>query len=1378
MIRLFFLITIVCLIDSLAAQNKGLVPIFDGKSLDGWNGNIKYWNVEDECIVGHIPANTSLNRNEFLFWNGETADFDLRLKYKISGHQTANSGVQFRSRKSSDGNAIGYQADLDKGDTWAGRIYDEHGRGLILERGTKVSIFNDGSRKESVFRKPEEYRQIVKQDSWNDYRVQGIGNHIRIWINGKLAADLIDDQKGQRDLTGKLALQLHSGPGPVTLQFKDIKMNQLGVTEDEEIIPLVRASRKGVSPSGKNLGFENGTLEGWTAEGEVWKKNPVKGDTVTARGRGQASNHDGDFWVGGYELTESDIPRGNLTSDPFEVTHPWGSFLIGGGSGKNTRVDILNATDNSVIHSASGKQIETMEIEWVDLRKFQNSKIKIKVIDNSSGPWGHINFDDFRFHNKRVSNQALRVSTNPILEHLVPNPAVGQNVDITVLDMWVPEGFKVERIAKEPTVTQPIAFTFDDKGRMWIAEAHAYPRRKPEGEGVDRIIILEDRDGNGSFESKKIFAEGLNLVSGLEVGYGGVWVGAAPYFMFIPDKNQDDVPDGKPEILLDGWGYQDTHETLNSFIWGPDGWLYGNQGVFCRSEIGKPGSKPEERILLRSGVWRYHPIKHEFEIYAIGGSNQWGIDFNEKGHMFITHCRSAWGGGPTTYVVANGHYWNQSNNHHAPFVASGPPSYNPKADGLFRNFLLSSAGYGHGEGGAGKPGSRNIYGGHSHIGSMIYLGENWPSQYRDQLFTHNLHGHQMNRQINQRKGSGYKTIHSGSDHLYAPAPEFIAVDLKYGPHGAVYLIDWSDKQHCHTTNTEIWDRSDGGVFRMSWQKTFSLHSIHLSSLPSGKLVELVTSKNEWMSRMARRILHERQDKSIIPLLQSKIKNTNSVPETLRLLWCLHLLGDTKIYSEFINHDDESVRSWVIHLAYENKTPDFKTIQKLASNDSSAMVRLAIASNLKKLSKDQRWTIGSILAHRVEDVDDAYIPKMIWYSLAQDSLGRESESIELAYATPMKDLSDSIFWFLSKNSKGREDLLKDLVAHRNASDAERLFKLMYEGISTSKNVPVPPSWSVAVTKFQTPKSRSSIDSLSTIFGDQNALSRMRSIVVDNKIPSDQRQAALQSLLNQGDLKILPQLISLLKDNEMQGRAISALSRFNDPLVAESIIPLLSSLNGRARESAMRTLSSQPKSAEALLKAISNGIVDKRLMTSLHARQILNLANPTLADEVNKVWGRVLNQSGDTRTKISKLVNVYDKFDRSKINNAAGKKLYLQLCANCHIIGSEGINLGPELTGAGTNGAQYFIENIVDPNSVIGESFQLNIVTKKDGSVISGMPASVTTDSITIRTLESFITIPQNEIKERNILEQSMMPPGLIDGLSNQQMVDLIGFLVTQ
>src|SRR6476619_6560943 len=244
-----------------------------------------------------------------------------------------------------------------------------------------------------------------------------------------------------------------------------------------------------------------------------------------------------------------------------------------------------------------------------------------------------------------------RLKSSPVLQHLKPNPQAGparNGPEQTVAQMYVPEGFRVELVAAEPDLHQPVAFAWDDRGRIWVIEAYSYPTKRPAGQGLDKIVIFEDRDGDGKFETRKVFAEGLNLASGLEIGYGGVWVGAAPELLFIADRNH---------------------------------------GVFNYARIGKPGRHDKERTELRAGVWRYHPVRHEFEIFANGGSNPWGLDYDEHGQLFMTHCRSYWGRGPTTHVIQGGQFWNQANANYAPFIVATPPADFPG----FRNYLLASA---------------------------------------------------------------------------------------------------------------------------------------------------------------------------------------------------------------------------------------------------------------------------------------------------------------------------------------------------------------------------------------------------------------------------------------------------------------------------------------------------------------------------------------------------------------------------------------------------------------------------------------------------------------------------------------------------------------
>ena len=858
--------------------------LFDGKTLDGWESPAtELWRVEDGCLTGG-DGKIKIPYNDFLCTKASYSNFILHLKIKLTGDPKTgfiNSGIQIRTRRNPTGHEVcGYQCDYGE-PAWYAAIYDEGRRNKLMMKSNMDAL-----------------RPVIHLWDWNDYVMKADGPRIQTWINGVQGVDYVE---AEHDIAsdGIIGIQLHGG-GNTVVQVKDVFIEELPTTPNAPTweslggVDGQRAKFKPATPTGAtaqpagsttagmvlapgvvsieplgqdgkalNLGFETGTLKDWTAEGNAWEGQPVKGDTVVLRKRGQ-SNHVGDYWIGGYEKL-GDKGTGKLTSVSFEVTHPWASFLIGGGKDpKQTRVEIVEEATGKVIHTASGLDVENMRREIVDLRPYSGKRIFLRLVDESTAGWGHVNFDDFVFHDKEpqlvaataakgsvvvaaaagTEDRATRQKESPVLKHLQPNPAkptaiANAAAQQVVAGMMLTPGFQAQLIAAEPDVQQPIAFAIDERGRLWVVEAYAYPNKQPEGQGKDRILIFEDVDGDGTFKKRTVFYEGLNLVSGIEVGFGGVWIGAAPELLFIP-KDAADHP-GKPRVLLDGWGYQDTHETINSFCWGPDGWLYANQGVFNHAMIGKPGTPENERIELRSGVWRYHPIRHEFEIFAHGGSNQWGLDYNSNGHLFMTHCRSFWGGGGTTYVIRNGHFWNQANAHYAPFISNSAPDFAPD----LKNFLPAASKYDDGEGGAGKPGSGAIYGGHAHAGTMIYLGDNWPDSYRDHLFTHNLFGHQVNHQVNVRRGSAYETFPEGFDLWCSPAPDYMAIDLQTGPDGAVYAIDWCDLQHCHNPDPNKWDRTTGRIYRVSWAQTYHPVKVDLGAKTDLELAQLHTHHNDW-----------------------------------------------------------------------------------------------------------------------------------------------------------------------------------------------------------------------------------------------------------------------------------------------------------------------------------------------------------------------------------------------------------------------------------------------------------------------------------------------------------------------------------------------------
>ncbi len=1387
--------------------------IFDGKTLDGWKGEVDRWRVEDGAIVGEIPAGGRLDHNTWLVWEGgQLADFELCLEFRLTGEPAANSGIQFRCQAESVTRVSGYQADLDMGAKWLGRIYDEHGRALLVERGTRVLVQEDGQRVVEPFAAANQYAVLFRERDWNDYRIRACGEHVTIEVNGTLFSELVDRQEGEKDLSGQLAFQLHSGPA-TRIEFRRIRYRKLK-PQDHRVLfktpnnagpnnagPDDAKKDVGVFPKGDdgrplNLGFEDGTLRDWSAKGTAFRGQPVDKDAIASRWPGQTSRKAGHCFIGGFEISQ-DKPVGELVSVPFAVTDPYGSFLFGGGARRSTRCEIVLAeTPDKVIHTAVGADREEMKRVVVDLKAYAGKQIQVRLVDENPGAWGHVNFDDFRFHATKPTHFAQatavassRLDTNPILSQLRRNPAAtaqGSAAAETVRKMHLPAGFIAELIAAEPQVHQPMAFTFDARGRIWVVEGHSYPQKRPQGEGLDRILIFADEDGDGRFESRKVFIEGLNLVSGMEVGHGGVWVGAAPEFMFIADRNHDDKPDSAPQVLLDGFGFQDTHETLNSFIWGPDGWLYGNQGVFNYSRIGKPGTPDADRVEMRAGIWRYHPVRHEFEVFAHGGSNQWGLDFNDVGQLFMTHCRSHWGRGPTTHVIQGAHYWNQANRHYADFVSSIAPAGYP----FLRNYMLASARYGHGEGGAGKPGTRAVYGGHSHVGTMIYLGDNWPDTYRNHLFTHNLHGHQINHQINRRDGSGYNTVHAGNDVFFCEDLRHIGIDLKSGPDGAVYTTDWYDQRLCHNPNIEQWDRTNGRIYRIAYAESFKPVKTNLRELDDRALVQLLLHKNDWYARMARLLLFERTVQGqISPAARRELvqmaRNHPDTPRRLHGLWTLHTTCgiDDTLALELLADADEYVRAWTIQLSTNDRKVS-PTLQSrfvdLAMDDPSSLVRLYLASAMGRVEPETSWRIAEALSQHGEDSQDRNLPLMIWYGVAPLVSHDVDRAFHLAEISQIDSLPHYVQWYLAK---GRGDGLARIVQRLASAQGQQQRDLLEESflaLSDQRNIPMPPGWSDVsggLYRSHDRRVRLLAENLGALFEDAAIYPRKRRLLADRGANLEERRHAFRILSEVSDREALPLFMTLLDDKAFRSDAILTLAGYNEAGVGKALVGRFASFSAKDQTLALNTLTGRESWAHSLLDAIADGQLEKQTVSAYYARQLTNLNSKKLDERLVKLWGKVERSSEETLQEIAKLEKRYREAPLWAFSEREGKKHFEKLCSACHRVDEVGTDIGPKIVGSGSKGTRYIIENIVDPNAVIGADFQMWTILTDDGRLVSGLVEQSNKTAVTIRAQDEKTVVPRADIDEMTEVDQSLMPERMLETLNDRQVIELIKYLHT-
>ena len=1113
------------------------------------------------------------------------------------------------------------------------------------------------------------------------------------------------------------------------------------------------------------MDFETGTLQDWTAQGDAFSGQPVEGDAVAARRSDMKSLHQGRFWIGTFER-KGDKPQGTLTSEAFPVTHPWGSFLVGGGTDLATCVELVRKDPGAVFFRASGLEEENLRRVVVDLKPVQGKEIFIRLVDRNSGGWGHINFDDFRFHTdkpnvpERQSRQAPAELDSVKYAGLPPKEAAAA--------MTVPPGFRVELFAGEPDIRQPIAFCLDDRGRLWVAEAYSYPLRRPEKDSHDRILIFEDTKGDGHFDKKTVFMDNLNLVSGLEVGFGGVWIGAAPNFMFVPVKDGEDKPAGPPQILLDGWGYQDTHETLNTFTWGPDGWLYGCHGVFTHSRVGKPGTPNSQRTPLNAGVWRYHPTKHIFELFAEGTSNPWGLDFDDHGQAFIEACVIP----HSFHMIQNARYQRQGGEHFNPYTYADIVTI---AD--HRHYLGATP---HG----GNNRSDKAGGGHAHCGLMIYLGDAWPKEYRGQMMMGNIHGHRLNTDLLHPAGSGYVASH-GNDFLLANDAWARFINFRYGPDGNVFLLDWYDKQACHTNQDAIWDRTNGRIYKVSYEGTKPVQ-VDLRTKTDAELVELQLHPNDWFVRHARRLLQERAGNPAVHEALAKIAFGNpDEARRLRGLWALHVTGglNAERIQQGLADAGPFVRAWTIQLALESGVAPAALVAKLAEmakSDASPVVRLYLASAAIRLPAKERWGIVEGLLTHTEDAKDHNLPLMYWY--AAEPLGALEPERALALSQSHLELPILPFMVRRVASAGTPQAIGLLVSRMTAIDDPGVQSTYLEGLRDAlqgrRRVDMPAVWTNAYAKLSKSNDagiRDQADALAVTFGDPRAFEALRKLVANRAGDSLRRQKALTALLAARDPALPPVLQELVADSTLRGQAIRGLASYADAGTPKTILSAYGELSPAERRDALVTLASRPSYGKALLDALVAKNIDAKDVTADLVRQLRTLKDKDLDKRIADVWGVVRATPADRLRQQATYKKMLQSIPEIQPDLALGRALYGKTCAQCHTLFGTGAKIGPELTGSNRANLDYLLENMIDPSAVIPKEYAVTLFELNSGRFVTGILKEETPVAFKVVTANENLTIPKNEVTSRQLTQQSMMPEDQLKPMSEHEVRSLVAYL---
>ena len=941
---------------------------------------------------------------------------------------------------------------------------------------------------------------------------------------------------------------------------------------------------------------------------------------------------------------------------------------------------------------------------------------------------------------------------------LSPNEAVAA--------MTMKPGIKTNAWASEPMITQPMAFCWDDRGRLWVAENRDYESRGHgfSKAGNSRILILEDTDHDGKADSKKVFLEGIAFPAAMAVGFDGLFLGAPPNLLFVPDKNHDDVADMENiEVRLTGWGIRDRHETLNSFHWGPDGWLYGCQGFATPSKVRKPEGKgriykhndefPDvlsstEGVDINGGVWRYHPTKDIFEVVAHGFSNPWGIDYDAKGQLFISACviPHMW------HVVPGGVYHRQGGQHFNPYLYSDIRTI---ADHSHRS---------------------------AHGGARVYQSGIFPEEYEGQIFMANIHEHAVLSDKLEKAGSGFIAKHGG-ELMEANNAQWVGFSMEVGPDGGIYVLDWHDADIC---GKEVLNGETGRIFRImpetprgtAWEDKY----IDMSTLTDLKLAEAQLHTSDWHSRRARIILQNRATKGkitpdAIAFLQNILRTNSNINFRLKALWSLHITQNFEP-NQLVNllaDTNEYIRAWAIQLLTEDKNASVMALDifvNMAKNDPSPVVRLYLASALQRLDKNNAVKIAENLIQHAEDITDHNLPKMYWFGI--EPLVKSEP--ELALKLMPKSNIPLITNYLSRRlvDANETEMVVDFIS-KNTKNHKDILEGIRDGLDGRFDLKAPKNWASIYQKLKIQKGDISklSQEIAQKFGDTEASENYLTVLKNNKTPLAQRKQALNSLAARKRIELQNEIPNLFNDPKLRLEVIAAMANYDQENFAKLLIANYKNLNVFEKHQAIQTLSSRPKYGWQLTQALKNQSIPKSDIPAYTARQLLRVVGSGFIE----VWGPI-EQEQSLEKAYTKYHNILTPKALEMGQSMKGEAVFQKSCASCHKMYGKGGNIGPELTGSNRGNIDYLLFNVLNPSGEIQEDYKLVVVTTRDGRTYSGNVISENERQITMRMVgQEAAKIDKSDIQSREVMPSSLMPVGIFETLKEEEVINLVKYMQT-
>jgi putative membrane-bound dehydrogenase-like protein len=931
----------------------------------------------------------------------------------------------------------------------------------------------------------------------------------------------------------------------------------------------------------------------------------------------------------------------------------------------------------------------------------------------------------------------------------------------------VQDGFRMELVASEPDVTDPVAACFDENGGLYVAEMIDYPYRPKDGQTpLGRVRYLADTDGDGRWDTSSIFADQLAWPTGVACWKGGVYVAAAPDIWYCRDTDGDHVADEREKIFT-GFGDRNQQGGLNNLKWGIDHKIYGS-GSTNGGEIRRADAGDAPSIALSGHDFRIEPLSGAFE--TITGARQFGNAFDDWFNRFI--CSES---KPLYHVVLPQHYLARN-----PFLAvpTGLADLAPGVTPIFRaspvekwREIRSSRRLAAGERAATSAGlSHNVM--DAAAGLAVYRGNAYPPDYHGDVFV----GCSQNNLIHRRKlipdGVTFRSARADENTEFVRSTDtwFRPVNCIDAPDGTLYVLDMSREviESIHIASDVVAHldlasgRDRGRIWRLAPPEFQSPAPPKLGQATTAELAALLEHASGWWRDTASRLIFERQDRSIVELLRRRLGECPSDVGRLHVLYALDGLGSLEEGDLLAALGDPSprIRDHAVRLAAPRFHSSPGLVEKVAAlaADDDAGVRFQVAFALGETDDE-----GPLAAIAARDVADPWIRVAVLSSSTQfpDALlGRLAKNADfLAQPAAETWLGQLATIAGARNQAAEVQRVLDLAAELPAgSPPSRLMVLgLGDGLRTSGKslADVKASASAAAAGMLT-----------------EMVERAAQLAADGQAPLGERTAAVKLLGCSGSgqtLDVLVRLVEPAQPESLQLLALETLAAVGEPSIAPGLIGVWQQATPNVQEAIIATLAARPKWARRLLEACAGGEISVAQISATTRAALLNHHDARLRARAEELFAAGTSPRGE-------VIAAYQAALVLPADAARGEAVYERECMACHKLGQRGFHVGPNLALVRNRTDAAMLEAILDPNREVQPSFVNYVVVDDSGRTATGMIVSDTATSITLtRDKGASETILKQNLDQIKSTGKSLMPEGLEKNVDSQQMADLLAFL---